>query len=155
MGGRIGGVAGIAVACAVVLAACAVTTTAGADAATTTWDSVYTAGQAGRGKALLDRHCAVCHAGNLGGTQAAPAIAGLEMLYVWDGRNLDELLQYLRVSMPPGQAGSLTDQEYTDIIATILQHSGFPESESQELPAEAGLLQGILIRRKNPQADGG
>lgn len=155
--GRTDGTLAVVVACLAGLAACASTATAGesAGSATTTWDGVYTADQAERGQRLLDRQCATCHAGNLRGTQAAPAIAGLEMLYVWDGRSLGELLEYLRVSMPPGQVGSLSDQEYTDIIATILEHSGFPGSEAQELPGDSGALDRIVIRRENPQADGG
>ena len=59
----------------------------------TVWDGIYTIEQAERGQGLVDEYCAVCHGKNLLGSQGAPAIAGVELLYLWDGRTLGELLE--------------------------------------------------------------
>lgn len=118
-----------------------------------TWDGVYASAQADRGRGLLDRHCSQCHAPNLKGSQAAPAIVGPEFLYFWEGRTLGELLLYLRSTMPPGQAGTLSDAEYADIIAEMLRVSGFP-SHPDEAPAGAAAALGdVVIRRQDPDEE--
>ncbi|MEJ8568684.1 cytochrome c [Elongatibacter sediminis] len=119
----------------------------------TTWDGLYSPAQADRGQTLMEQHCVQCHAANLGGTQAAPAIAGVEMLYVWDGRSLAELLDYLRESMPPGQTGTITPDGYADIIAALLRANGFPAGEGSELPGDPGRLEQTIIRRQDPRTE--
>ena len=121
-----------------------VTTTA--TAGRTVWDHVYTSAQADRGSRIFSEHCALCHAENMqGGLGGATALVGPEFQFLWNDKPVGALLVVLRAKMPPGAAGSLSDQEYADIVATILQHNGFPAGGDQELPGDAARTSDILI----------
>ena len=85
----------------------------------------YTAAQAAEGRAAYDRHCAECHLADLKGS-AGPELAGASFLSGWSDRPASELLATIRTSMPPGLDGSLSDSEYLDIVAYILQANGQP-----------------------------
>ena len=114
----------------------------------TTWNGVYSEEQASRGQGLIDKHCALCHGKKLRGTRVAPAMAGVELLSLWDGRTLGELLEYMRTTMPPGQTGIVSDEKYVDIVATMLKSSGFPDSKLPEIQLNTDQLYDILIRRQ-------
>jgi mono/diheme cytochrome c family protein len=115
----------------------------------TTWDGVYTAAQADRGMETFKNQCAACHGEGMQGGGGAPAAAGAEFLFSWNKKNVGELLEYLKANMPPGQAGSLSDQRYTDIIAAILKTSEFPAGGA-ELPGDMKALGEIQILREKP-----
>jgi S-disulfanyl-L-cysteine oxidoreductase SoxD len=114
-----------------------------------TWDGVYSAAQADRGMETFKNQCAACHGESMQGGGGAPAAAGAEFLFSWNKKNLGELIEYLKGNMPPGQAGSLSDQRYTDIIAAILKTSEFPAGGA-DLPADAKALGEIQILREKP-----
>ncbi len=115
-----------------------------------TWDGVYTAEQAQRGQQVLNSQCIMCHAENLQGGPGVPGIAGPAFMFHWNGKTIRELFEFIRTTMPPGQAGSLGDETYADVIAAILQANQFPAGQSVELPASAEALQGITIKREKP-----
>src|SRR5437870_641167 len=71
------------------------------------WDGVYTQAQANRGKAAYAERCASCHGAGLGGGEEAPALTGDKFLAKWRNRSVDELLESIRTTMPPGQPGTL------------------------------------------------
>lgn len=52
--------------------------------------------------------------------------------------------------MPPGQAGSLSGQQYADIVAALFKTSQFPASETTELPATKAELDAITILGAKP-----
>jgi len=114
------------------------------------WEGVFTQEQAERGMALADEHCVMCHAANLRGGPGAPAIAGSEFLFAWSTQPTAELFSYVKSNMPPLAPGSLSDQEYADIVASIFDSSGFPSSGSDELPADVDALADIQILRAQP-----
>jgi mono/diheme cytochrome c family protein len=119
-------------------------------AAKTTWDGVYTEAQAGRGMQIITAQCTTCHAENLQGGPGVPTVVGPAFTFKWNGKSLRDLLELIRSTMPPGQAGSLGEQEYADVIAAILQHNRFPASAETELSGDAGALADIQIRRMRP-----
>ena len=133
------------------VACTAAETNATQDDSRTIWDGVYTLKQAERGQSLIDQHCSMCHGKNLFGSRAAPAIAGAEMLFVWDGRTLAELRETMRTTMPPGQIGTITDQEFVDIIATILQVSAYPANDNIDLSSQEMELEKIVFKREKPE----
>ncbi len=142
----------LSLACLAMAAICAsVECIAAQDEARTVWDGIYTVEQAERGQELVDEHCAICHGINLRGSQGAPAIAGLELLFLWDGRTLGELLETMRTTMPPGQTGVLADKEYADVLATMLQGSGFPSGNEAESMANLEEIEYVIIRREKPE----
>ena len=87
---------------------------------------VFTAAQAESGRATYERECAVCHQSNLQGTFEAPQLAGESFLLFWGDLSPGDLFVRISGSMPPGQAGSLTDEAYLDVVAYLLQANGAP-----------------------------
>jgi len=67
----------------------------------------------------------------------------------WKGKLLAELFQYIRYSMPKSEPGTLSDQEYAQVTAYLLQLNGMPDG-SLELPADSAALGAIRIVPKVP-----
>src|SRR5690606_10217411 len=115
------------------------------------WDGVYTAAQAERGGYLYPGPCGKCHGRRLDGAPDDPdmfptkPIAGPKFLRAWDGRSLAVLFEYLRATMPENNPGFLSDGEYADLIAYMLQRSGAPAGSS-ELPADPNVLVPLQLR---------
>ena len=70
---------------------------------------------------------------------------GPVFLSKWNGKSLSELLHFMVTMMPPGQAGLLRDQEYADILATLLAENGFPAGDARELMSEDPALSQIVV----------
>ena len=115
-------------------------------------DRVYTADQAERGKAVYSTPCGWCHGRRLNGAAddpdslSTPPLAGEKFLRNWNGRTLATLYFYTRETMPSSNPGSLTDQEYIDVIAYMLSMSGMPAGE-EELSTDPENLENVYIRR--------
>jgi len=109
----------------------------------TTADGVFTTAQAERAQAIYDRSCASCHGATLGGGASAPPLMGFPFTSFWTGKNLGELNDVLH-TMPADNPGSLTDQQYADLIALILDKNAYPAGDT-ELPADGAVLAGITI----------
>jgi mono/diheme cytochrome c family protein len=111
------------------------------------WDGVFTEAQADRAAPLFDERCNVCHGGGL-----APELFGQEFNQRWEGRSVGELFELITVTMPHNDPGSMTDQEYVDIIAYVLRGGGFP-SGREELPPDADALSSITLNSEVATAD--
>src|SRR5437899_11253136 len=85
---------------------------------------VYTAQQAGSGRAVYQANCAICHQQDLSGSGDAPTLRGSEFTANWGPRTTRELLSFLQLTMPPAQQGALSQDEYLSILAFILQSNG-------------------------------
>jgi mono/diheme cytochrome c family protein len=111
----------------------------------TVWSGVYTVAQAARGMAKYDNECSSCH-----GTGEAPTLTGDAFMRRWFGDSLGAVLTKMR-SMPADAPGSLEDAEYVDIIAYVMQSTGFPAG-SKELPSDPPLLATIRVVEKDGSA---
>ena len=89
-------------------------------------DGVYTAAQAASGRAVYERGCAACHQTNLQGSFEAPQLAGESFLRFWADLSPGDLFARISGSMPPGEEGSLTAEEYLDVVAYLLEANGAP-----------------------------
>ncbi|MEW6211251.1 MAG: PQQ-binding-like beta-propeller repeat protein [Acidobacteriota bacterium] len=109
---------------------------------------VYTQAQAARGRALYDKQCALCHGSRLEGASSTP-LAGARFMEKWGrgNHNVDELYYITRTQMPFGAGGTLTRQQYIDIVAYILKVNGY-KSGAQPLPLNSALLKRIRIEPK-------
>ena len=121
---------------------------------------VYTIDQARRGREHYRKRCVLCHLDNGQGRGAepeivgqsleregdaeAPAIAGVEFLKKWSGQDARALYDKMASTMPPGGAGSLSAQEYTDVLAYLFELSKLPTGQ-QDLPAAKDQLELIRI----------
>ena len=135
------------------------------------WDGVYTKEQAKRGRPVYARNCTECHGDtsvalvpvrpnqmllegqlrflrvsdpDVGGFASAPPLSGGVFLRGWKGQTVGNLYQYARTAMPQETPGSLTDQQYADIIAYMFNLSSLPAGEN-ELPPDAQQLNMIVI----------
>ena len=80
----------------------------------------YTESQAQSGQSLYIQSCAACHLPDLTGSFEAPALNDANFQGNWANRNVSELVDLLRQTMPPQAPASLTEQQYIDIIAYLL-----------------------------------
>ena len=101
-------------------------------------DGAFTAEQATRGLEGYERSCAECHEDDLRGSSHGAELVGPPFLDRWESRTINELFDYIRTSMPPGLAGSLTDESYLTIVAHILQSNGH-QSGSRSLEATSAV----------------
>lgn len=104
----------------------------------------FTEAQASAGASRFRSICASCHGTSLEGHIDGPALKGSFFTDYWNGKTVAELYAYARNNMPPASPGSLTDEQYADIIAFILQQNGHPSGE-ERLPADPAQLQRMII----------
>lgn len=113
---------------------------------------LYTPEQAERGRALYLESCATCHGRSLRGSETGPPIVGAGFILAWEGRTVGELLEYVSAEMPPGSGGRLSDDDYVDVIAYMLEQNRYPEGD-EELTAVSPLLEKTEIRLGPPPDD--
>lgn len=104
------------------------------------WDGVYTAEQAGRGRAEYEQRCAECHGDELEGDVVEhPDLAGGNFRDRWNGQTLGDLFERIHRDMPQTAPGSLSRETAADLVAFILSANGFPAGK-HELPHDAPSL---------------
>jgi len=113
------------------------------------WDGVYTSAQAERGHVLYDRHCGECHGDDLEGDAEAPALAGSDFLWKWNGATLHQLFQRVHRDMPLYKAGSLSQPTSAAILAFILSACQLPPGRIDLSPNEQFLKQILIEPSKN------
>ncbi len=84
----------------------------------------FSAAQAEHGGDLYRDHCSLCHGADLSSAEFAPSLKGARFRRQWGGQNAAALHGYVSRTMPPSQAGSLSPQDYSDVLAFILQANG-------------------------------
>ena len=94
-------------------------------------DGVYSNTQARRGGRVYRGNCATCHGPGLRGTEAGPGLRGGAFLGGWSGAPLSELLLYVRDTMPQDDPGGLSEMDYSDVLAYILQVNEFPAGDAE------------------------
>ncbi len=113
-------------------------------------DGAFTVEQASRGAALYGRHCQHCHLEDMQGGDImdllVPAIGRSAFGKRWSGDTLGSVMRYVSKVMPFDEAGTLDAQTYADVLAYVLQFSGYPAGNN-ELPADVTALQSIAVER--------
>jgi S-disulfanyl-L-cysteine oxidoreductase SoxD len=107
-------------------------------------DGVYTEEQNRRGQAVYADACASCHAAALTGADVVPALVGADFLGKWTGATAGELFERIRTTMPQASPGSLSPQQYADIVAHIFNKNRFPAGRTP-LDGDAAALGMIRI----------
>ena len=123
-------------ACILVSASDAGTQGPSAAAQRSTKEGVYNRDQWLRGRDLYAGLCTGCH----------PAVThtGPTFTTSWAGKKLSDLFGYLRERMPKNDPGSLSGQEYVDVMSYMLRLNGMPQGQD-ELPADSVALTRIRI----------
>lgn len=121
-----------------------------ADTSRSIWDGVYTEAQAERGGFVYPSICGRCHGHKLDGAPddpdmfPTPPIAGPKFLRNWDGVSLAALFDYTRTTMPQINPGSLSAEEFADVVAYSLAMSGAPAG-ADELSPDTASLSDVVI----------
>lgn len=111
--------------------------------ARTVWDGVYTEAQADRATGVFGGNCAGCHALTPDGNRP---LSGEEFWQSNTQKSVAELLSYISKNMPNGNGGSLSPENYNDIVALILKSNGFPAGATELTPAS---IAGVQIVAKD------
>jgi S-disulfanyl-L-cysteine oxidoreductase SoxD len=110
-----------------------------------TASGVFTAAQAKSGERAFQAKCATCHGADLHSTEPeAPDLTEAAFKFGWQGKTIANRYEQIRSSMPYGNAGSLDDQTYIDIVAYILAFNGIP-SGNQKLEPDVPALEKIVV----------
>jgi mono/diheme cytochrome c family protein len=117
----------------------------------TQWDGVYTADQAKRGEMVFGDSCAVCHGADLGGSDLAPALTGGDFATNWNDMKIGDFFDRVSQTMPLSSPGSLSAQQYADVVSFILQKSGAPAGTT-DLASTKDALSSIKFVAKKPGA---
>jgi mono/diheme cytochrome c family protein len=129
-----------ALAVLILLAGQACATGAGASEATppgkSAGDGIFTTDQSKRGEAVYNANCAMCHQPDLGGKEPVPELAGDKFLSHWLNHSVGELDTRVSTTMPQGKPGSLTPDQYLDVIAFILDANGFKSGATELKPGD-------------------
>lgn len=102
----------------------------------TTRSGVYSLEQSLRGRDVYLGYCKSCHTPV---THTGPVFNAL-----WSGKALSELYGYVRDKMPKNDPGSLSPEEYADVLAYLLRMNRLPTG-ANELPADSVKLKSITI----------
>ena len=130
----------VALAASVLIWAVAVASIGAQEPAKSVNDGVYSTSQAGRGQALFQSICTTCH--------NTERFTGAEFVSAWSGKPLAELFKAVQ-TMPEDNPGSLSAQQYGDVIAYFLSLNKFPAG-SEELKGEADALAKIEMQAPKP-----
>jgi hypothetical protein len=101
-----------------------------------TSEGVYNREQWLRGADVYAGMCAGCH----------PAVTHVGPMFTtsWAGKKLSDLFGFLRERMPKNDPGSLSEQDYVDVMSYMLRLNGMPTG-FDELPADSVALTKIRI----------
>ena len=99
-------------------------------------DGVFTARQVSRGAGRFRQVCVACHSIN--------DFRGARFRLIWVGRSVGDLFLVMSTLMPEGNPGSLSPEEYANIISYILSENGYPAGEV-DLAADQPTLASIRI----------
>jgi quinoprotein glucose dehydrogenase len=122
---------------------------AGQETTKTTWDGVYSKGQASKGEAIYNEKCQKCHGADAAGADA-PSLADSGFAGDWDGLTLAQLFDRTRSSMPQDAPQSLGREETANIIAYLLSKNNFPSGEG-DLSERGEMLGTIKYVATKPQ----
>jgi mono/diheme cytochrome c family protein len=107
-------------------------------------EAVYTDAQAARGKKVYDANCVTCHLPDLDGSanpdagaRGAPLV-GTRFVQDFGESRVSALFNKMKRDMPSGRPGALTDQEYLDAAAFVLQRNKFPAGAKELTEESAG-----------------
>ena len=104
----------------------------------------YAPAQADHGLELFHQRCSLCHGDNLNDGEFGPALKGDYFKGQWGGKTAAELYAFITTSMPPGQVGVMSPDDYADVMALLLKANAMGV-EGAPLPADPKALAGLAI----------
>lgn len=102
--------------------------------------ATYTTDQADAGLAVYQQYCSSCHGEHLDDGPFAPPLRGADFQAKWQVRSLDVLFDITSATMPQERPGSLTDDQYVQVLAFMLQENGI-DAGTTRLSADLSVLE--------------
>ena len=92
---------------------------------------LYTKAQAVKGQQVFAHNCVACHGGNEQG-KSGPAIAGKAFLKRAKllGWSVEDMRHVVVSTMPRNNPGSLSDQQYANVLAYLLASDCYPAGQT-------------------------
>jgi mono/diheme cytochrome c family protein len=87
--------------------------------------ALFTQAQQTAGADVYTQNCAECHGANLEGG-VGPALSGAAFAPAAKKDTVHKIFKIITTKMPLGQPGSLSHDEYAEVMAYILSKNGFP-----------------------------
>ena len=139
------------------LAACGGESTEQAAAPAASMAAVTFSSQAQEGANAFASNCAACHGAELEGTTLGPLLIGNAFLQRWGTQTPALLLNNIQANMPPGGNDSLSDEDYTNIVAHILSSNGV-DAVTEALAAStdfeiADNISRVVAQRSRPEPE--
>ena len=138
----------LAAAALVGAATIAVSELAAAPQAKSVWDGVYTEQQAARGAITFSASCARCHSSEPNGGEEGRRLAGDHFWQSFRESTVDHLLDFVSKNMPNGAGGTLSANNYADVVAYILSRNGLPAGSAELTKDSAAGVQ--IIAKDGP-----
>lgn len=91
----------------------------------------FTEQQASAGSVLYQQNCATCHLTDLQGAFEAPALIGNNFTGNWTNRNIVDLLDLIRRTMPPQAPASLSNTDYANLAAFLLDSNNIAAASNE------------------------
>ncbi len=85
--------------------------------------ALYTDAQAQKGVDAYENNCAMCHGANMEG---ASGVTLLGPTFTSHYETIGDLMQFIVQNMPKNDPGTLSHDDYVDILAFILLKNGWP-----------------------------
>jgi S-disulfanyl-L-cysteine oxidoreductase SoxD len=102
----------------------------------TTKTGVYSQSQALRGEDVYVAYCKQCH--------TPQSHTGPVFVAAWHGKKLSELVAFIKERMPKNEPGSLSDDEYVDVMTYLLKLNQMPAGKA-DVPTDLAKLGAIRI----------
>lgn len=100
----------------------------------------YSAEQAAAGQKIYEKQCVLCHGAGLDDGEFGPMLRGDDFLQRWSGKSVEDLFHYVSDTMPTAQPGSLTPDEYLNVLAYLLSKNGIVAATPISLSAQKTMM---------------
>jgi mono/diheme cytochrome c family protein len=108
-------------------------------------DGIYTDAQAKRGDKVFADTCATCHGPKLEGTSTGgPTLSGPDFINGWKDMSVGALLNKINMDMPSNAPGTLTPEQYADVLSYVLSVNKYPAGPA-ELPTDPAALKPVRM----------
>lgn len=119
--------------------------------------AVTFATQAEAGATAFASNCAACHGANLEGTILGPLLSGFSFLQRWSTQTPALLLGNIQANMPPGGNEGISEADYINIVAHILEVNGV-DAAANALTASTDFviaenISRIVAQRQRPEPE--
>jgi mono/diheme cytochrome c family protein len=104
----------------------------------------FTPEQSASGRKIYQGLCSTCHGPDLAGHNGTPPLTGKSLLKGWRDRSVQDLMGYIRTTMPPRSQGTLTGQTSAEVVAFLLESNGASAGSQPLTPATNVMIRAIL-----------